>query len=153
MAYVATFDSYLLIDAVPMNVGAWEHLNLAALYSGADVRGSNLAMPGAVGVRALRHRPTETNRTLDLHIFGDRKWDGTAHSDPEVGLHLNLAHLMANVVDPLATTNSTRTATLVRPGATKVAAIQVLGFEIGTALTPWCVAASMDITIIEGRFL
>jgi hypothetical protein len=153
MPYVTTFDTYLQIGDVPLNCGAWEHTNLQTVLSGPDVRGENLVMPGAVGVRALRRRPTETNQSIDLTVFGDKKWDGTEHTDPVAGLFANLAHLMANVVDTLATADSSRVATVLYPGGTLVASVQVLGFEINESITPWCVTASMDITVIEGRFL
>ena len=152
MAYVTRFDHHLVIGGVPLSTPAWEHTNLYELYAGAEVRGENLVLPGAVGVRALRRRPTETNRTLELTIFGDRKWDDTAHADGVAGLFANIAHLQANVIDTLATADSTRAATIVGPDVNLVASIQVLGFEIHESLAPWCVSASMDITIIEGRF-
>lgn len=152
MAYQVHFASHLVIGDVPMSTPAWEHLNLYVLLSGADTRGDNLIMPGAAGVRPLRKRPTQTNRTLDLAVFGDRRWDGYLYPDPVEGLYANIEHLRQMVVDPLATEYSVRTATLVRPGATAVAAVQVLGFEITESVSPWCVQASMDLTLIGGAF-
>lgn len=153
MAYVTNFDHHLVIDDVPLSTPAWEHINLYGLYSSGAVRGDNRVMPGAVGVRALRRRPTQTNRTLDLVIFGDRQPDGTPNADAIAGLFANIAALNA-LADPLATANSTRAATIVRPGAGSLsAAVQILGFTISDEhIGPWVAAASMDITVIEGAF-
>jgi hypothetical protein len=152
MAYVVNLATHLVIDGVPLSTPAWEHTNLYDLFGAAKVRGDNLVMPGAVGVRPLRRRPTETPRTINITVFGDRAPDGTAQTDPIAGLHANLDALFTNVVDPLVTPNSTRTAIIVLPSTTLTAQIQVLGFEIVEALNPGTVNASMDVTIIEGQF-
>jgi hypothetical protein len=153
MAYQVHFPTHLEIDGVPLSTPAWEHLNLQALLGSAAVRGENVVMPGAVGVRPVRRRPTETNYTLDLAIFGDRNWEGVAYPDPVVGLVANLGHLRANVIDPLETVNSVRPATIHLPSGTLVASIQVLGFEVTEAYSSIDVLASMDITVIQGAFL
>jgi hypothetical protein len=153
MAYVTRLPQHLVINNVPMSTPAWEHLNLYALYSGANVRGQNRVMPGAVGVMPLRRRPTETNRTLQLAVYGNQSWDGTPYSDPIAGLATNIGHLLDNVVNTLLTPLSVVTAQIVGNGPTQVAAIQVLGFEVDDEmLSPAAVYASMDITLIEGRF-
>ena len=153
MAYVINFATHLEIDGVPLSTPAWEHTNLQVLLGAAVVRGSNVVMPGAVGVRPVRRRPTETNLTLELAIFGGQSWDGTLNADPMTGLIANLDHLKANVIDPLATTNSVRTATLVLPADTMTAAIQVLGFEVTEYIGTAAVLASMDITLLRGQFV
>jgi hypothetical protein len=153
MAYVINFETHLEINGVPLSTPAWEHTNLQAVLGAAAVRGENVIMPGAVGVRAVRRRPTETNHTLELTVFGDRDWEGLPYDDGVMGLIANLEHLKANVVDPLATTNSVRTAVLVLPVGTRTAAIQVLGFEVTEALSPSCVNASMDITFLRGALV
>lgn len=152
MAYAVNFPMHLEIDGVPLSTAAWEHLNLHALFSGANVRGENVVMPGAVGVRPVRRRPTETMHTVDMAVFGHRSWDGTPYSDPVAGLVANLAHLRTNVVNPLATTNSLRTAIIHLPTGTLAASVQVLGFEVTEAVGPADVYASMDISVIQGAF-
>jgi hypothetical protein len=154
MAYVTNFAHHLVINDVPLSTPAWEHLDLYTLYSGANVRGQNRIMPGAVGVMPLRRRPTETSRTISLAVFGNQAWDGTPYPDPVLGLAVNLQHLLTNVVDPLLTANSTAVAQIVGNGPTKVATLQVLGFEVSDeSLSPGAVYASMDVTLIEGAFL
>ena len=153
MPYALNFAHYLMINDVPLSTPGWEQTNFYTLYSSANVRGENRIMPGAVGIRALRRRPTETTRTVELVIFGDRSWDGSINADPIAGLLANINHLQANVVDPLATADSTRTAQLVHPDGNKAATVQVLGFEIASdSYGPAVVSASMDIAIIGGWF-
>lgn len=152
MPYAINLATHLVIDDIPLSTAAWEHLNIYALLGAAATRGENKVMPGAVGVRPLRHRPTETTQTLDLAIYGERNWEGTAYPDPKQGLVRNVAFLRSNVADPLLTPDSVRTASLVLPGETWTAAVQVLGFEITESIGPASVFASMDITIIGGAF-
>lgn len=153
MPYTINFPTHLEIDMVPLSTPAWEHLNLYALLGAATVRGENVVMPGAVGVRPVRRRPTETNYTVDMAIYGDRDWQGDPYDDPMMGLWSNLAHLRANVVDPLAKTNSVRTATIVLPEGTLTAAVQVLGFEITENVGTACVMAGMEIAVLRGQFV
>jgi hypothetical protein len=153
MAYVVNFTMHLEIAGVPLSTPAWEHTNLQAVLGAASVRGENVVMPGAVGVRPVRRRPTETVHTVELTVFGDRDWENTAQPDPVMGLIRNLEHLKTNVVDPLATTNSVRTAVLVLPVGTRTAAVQVLGFEVVEHLSPACVNASMDVAFLRGQFV
>jgi hypothetical protein len=154
MAYVINFAHHLEIDGVPLSTPAWEHLNIQALYSGATTRGDNRVLPGAAGRRALPWRPDETMRTLTLAIFGTQSWDGTDNADPVEGLWANIAHLQNFIVDNPLNSGSTRTATLIRPGAADLtAAIQVRGFEIDDeSYGPSAVSASIEIALVQGAF-
>lgn len=154
MAYTVNFAHHLEIDGVPLSTPAWEHTNIHTLYSGAEVRGENRVLPGASGRRALPWRADETMRTLTLAIFGTYSWDGTPNEDPVAGLWANVAHLQAFVVDNPLTADSTRLATLKRPGATdQTCIIQVRGFEVDDdPYSPSDIAASIDIALLSGRF-
>jgi hypothetical protein len=152
MAYVVRFAQHLTIDGVPLSTTAWEHLNLQALFGAGAVRGDNVVMPGAVGRRAVRRRTDEMGATLELAVWGETDWEGIDQTDPVAGLMRNLDHLHTNVVDPLVSANSVRSATITSPGSTLAAGVQVLGFEVSEVLSPTTVQASMDITIIGGRF-
>ena len=153
MAYVIRFTHHLEIDGVPLSTPAWEHLDIHLLYGAPTVRGDNRVMPGARGQRALPWRPDLTMRTLQLAIFGDVSWDGTANPDAVSGLWANIAHLQTFVVDNPLNADSTRTATIKRMGQTDLTAvIQVRGFEITEEYGPSAVAASMDIALMSGAF-
>jgi hypothetical protein len=152
MAYTASFVDRLDIGSVPLVTPAWTHTNLADLLSFASTRGENRILPGAIGVRPLRRRPTETTHTINLTVFGDYAPDGTVNADPVAGLWANLADLVTNVVDPGVNSTSTRTATLRFGGTVRTSACQVVGFEVGEYLNQFVVNASMDVTFIDGGF-
>jgi hypothetical protein len=152
MAYVATFADRLEIGLVPLNTAAWVHTNLAEMLSYATLRGENRILPGAIGVRPLRRRATETTRTVNLTVFGDHQPDGTMHADPIAGLFLNLADLLDNLIDPAVNSTSTRTATLRFGGSVSTSTCQVVGFEVIGHLNPSTVEASMDVLFIDGGF-
>lgn len=152
MPYVATFDDYIDIDGVPLNTPAWTHQNLQDMLAYAAMRGENRIIPGGIGVRALPRRPTERTYTVNLAVYGDRRWDDVENPDAVAGLAANIEHLVTSVVDPLATTDSLRMATLHYGGATYSTAAQVVGFEVLDSLGPWVVQASMDVNLVQGTF-
>jgi hypothetical protein len=152
MAYQITFPSqYLDLAGVPMSTPAWEVLNLQTLLSGPSVRGSNVIIPGAAGVRPRRRRATERTVSLELSIGGYKDPEGNTHDDPVEGLVLNILELRT-LTDPLATNNSVLTATLYWRDLTLTAGVQVGALEIGAALGQFNVAATLDITLISGAF-
>ena len=153
MSFVVNLATHLSISGVPLSTPAWEHTNIYALLAVGAVRGENVVMPGAIGRRAVRRRTDEANVTIELAIFGERDPEGNAHVDAIAGLIDNIEYLRASLVDPPAlVATSLRPAVLTHPGGTLEADVQVLGFEITEGLSPSCVNASMDITVIGGRF-
>lgn len=152
MSFVVNFSTYLEIDAVPLSTPAWEHTNLYVALNMGSGRGENVVMPGAVGRRAVRRRTDEATVTLELAIFGDKDPSGANHPNPIVGLVDNIEYLQDHLVDPPAAANSLRPAVIHHPAGTLTANVQILGFEIGDAYSPGCVTASLDMTVIGGRF-
>lgn len=150
-AYAITFDNYLELGGVPLNTPAWTHTNLADVLSAPELRGENRVIPGAVGVRPLRHRPNQTTRTVNLVVYGDVRWDGVRRADPVGGLAANLRYLMDNIVNPLVP-NTVRSATLHMGTTTLSADVQVLGFEVTANYGPAVVEASMDVNFLKGGF-
>ena len=112
VAYTITSPEWLEIDGVPLSTPAWETTEASDLWSSPEVRGTDLVIPGAAGVRPYPRRPTVTPVTIELAIVGDVRWDGARHDDPRAGLAINCAHLEA-LTDPLTTaTDGTRLAVL-----------------------------------------
>lgn len=97
MAYVITSPEWLEIDGVPLSTPAWETTDASELWSTAQVRGADLVIPGAAGVRPYPRRPTVTSATVELVVVGDTAPDGTARSEPRAGLAVNCALLEALV--------------------------------------------------------
>lgn len=152
MAYQLMFThQYLEIAGVPLSTPAWEVLNLHTLLSGPAIRGENVLIPGAAGVRPRRRRIGETIRTLELHIFGDQDPEGAEHADHMLGLMQNIETLRDLVTDPPADNHSVVTAVLHWRGETRTAGVQVVGFEVGEAVGE-TVRATIDLVIPSGGF-
>lgn len=150
MAYVITEDEYLEINSVPLATPAWLLLDIDQMWNPADVRGTDLIIPGAVGVVALPRRKTVSNRSLTLVIFGDFTWEGTPVANVRVGLQNNLAHLKTNIVDP-ASGDGTRTAVLHLPsGATKTGPVHVEHFSV-VGQTRSGLGATLDLSLPLGE--
>lgn len=152
MSFVVNFSTHLEISGIPLSCAAWEHTNLYLVLNMGSGRGENVIMPGAVGRRAVRRRIDEATVTLELAIFGDRDPIGAPTADPIAGLIDNIEYLQDHLVDPPAAANSLRPAVIHHPAGTLTANVQILGFEIGDAYSPGCVTASLDMTVIGGRF-
>lgn len=117
MAYLITAAEYVDIDGLPLDTPAWTTSNASDLWSSPDLRGSDVIIPGALGVLAQPRRPTVTKATIELDIVGDTDPEGFPYTNTALGLTLNLAVLRA-LADPPATVDGTRTLTLhLPPGA------------------------------------
>lgn len=151
MSYTLHFGQYLSIGDVPLSTPAWEVLNIHVLMSGPATRGENLLIPGAVGVRALRHRPTEKTVTLEMAIFGNVDPDGEPIDDAEAGVWANwlILRSMFNALldDP---GDSTVVAVLTYTGGTLTGDVQVLGYELGDVYSPTDLSVTLDVTIPGG---
>ncbi len=124
----------LTIGGVSLNVRGFCLVpDLTPLLSGSAQRGDDRRVPGTAGVIANRRRRDVTLVNLDLLIFGDNTVAGVPHPNIRTGIYRNLKHLQANVTNPLATGDGTRTATLTWQGETPVSKpVHVLG-SIDTA--------------------
>lgn len=152
MAYAITFPTqHFVLNGVPLSTPAWELLNLQVLLSGPAIRGSNVILPGAPGTKARRRRPTERSVTLELQVFGSHDADGVAHTDPVLGLMLNIDALR-QVTEPPTTNDSLVTATLIWKSITRDEQVQVVGFDVGGNVGTGSVAATIDLVIPSGAF-
>lgn len=134
MAYVITSPEYVEIDGMPLSTPAWTTTQMDDLWGSPDVRGSDVLMPGAIGVRPHRRRPTVTPATIELAVVGDLAPDGTPYSSTRAGLATNcdlLRHLTGS--DGVAE-DGTRQATLhLAPGSpvtTRAGRVHVLRLRI-----------------------
>lgn len=61
MAFVHNANhGQLTINSIPLMCPAWRVLNLQVLDSAADVRGTDVVIPGLAGVKARRRRTAVT---------------------------------------------------------------------------------------------
>lgn len=152
MPDVITSDEYLIINSVPLATPAWRLTSLVPLWSGAEVRGRDRPVPGTSGVLVHRRRATVTSLVLPGIVFGLQDREGTPYGDYRTGLHANLDVLLTQIVEPVATTAGTHSATWVKPGTDKTADIHVTGFSTSDGVVPWEVRFSLEISIPAGRF-
>lgn len=145
----------LTISGVSMHTYGWNVIDVRDLWTVIAVRGQDRLIPGVSGLRPKRRRFTATPHSLPMVISGLHTPDGEPITDPDariVQFQDNLDFLMNNVVDEVATTAGTRTATLTMPsGGSRTAAIHVLSITPGT-WTPAVLRCTLDISIPGGRF-
>lgn len=127
---VPTSEKYLDIEGFATFCAAWHTLTLAPIERRLDVRGSDLVIPKAPGVKANPRRPTGSERTIPMNFFGDYDCEGNRNTDPAAGLEANLDLFQETVVDPFQTgVLHLATATLHRwDGSTASAEIRVEDF-------------------------
>ena len=143
----------LTIGSLPLNTPAWNVPNLARLWAEAEVRGTNVKLPTVPGARGYPTRLNESSYQLEFFITGDVDQDGAAYSDPWIGLEANSDILWASVFSPVLG-RGTRTALLTMPdGSTRTAQVQA-GLELAADVDdPSFVAATIDLTVVSGRFV
>jgi hypothetical protein len=151
MAYVVTSSEWVDVGGVPLATPAWTLENLQDLWSGPVTRGTDLVIPEARGQRPYPRRIDAWRLTLNVAVYGDLAWDGTAHSDPRAGLWANIAHLRANAFDPPGTGDGTRPLVLHLPdGSTLDATTTVERFVVGSAINWFSLRATVDLVIPAG---
>jgi hypothetical protein len=133
---------------------AWVVGNLGPLWVPGQKRGSDVLMPGAVGVRPFRRRPTVTTHSLPIVVSGD--YDFTTSDDcpddPWVALEHNLAYLAENLIEDPGTRYGTRASMLtMASGEQRFAAPHYLRLTPAT-IEQAVFIGTLDISIPEGWF-
>jgi len=109
----------LTISGVELvNTYAWSITDLRPLWDSADVRGSDRILPGVIGVIPYQRRWTVTKINLPMVISGYVDQAGSIYDNPFVGLQVNQAYLLDNVVAPVGSNPGTRPAVLTMPDTT-----------------------------------
>jgi hypothetical protein len=142
-------------DPIPLvNPPAWVIGNLGQLWVPGDVRGSDVLMPGAVGVRPFRRRPTVTTHSLPFFVSGsyDYELDEECPDDEWTTLEANLQYLALNLIQAPGTRSGTRDSILMMPsGAERFASIHYLKIT-PTRVESATLTGTLDISIPEGWF-
>lgn len=146
----------LTLDGVLMHVqGAWNITDVRELWMPAAVRGTDIIVPHAPGVLAVRRRATVTPIGLPFVIggFADSGGTGITSCDAEtimIQLQANVDYLRTNVLDPTNATDGTRSASLELPdGSTRTGAVHVLGLTV-SQYAPTEVIATLDLSLPAG---
>lgn len=145
---------HLVINSVDLLIeGAWRIKDHTPLKEPADQRGSDRPLPGEEGVLPQRRRRHVTVKRVDIWIFGEKNYGGSAYPDELDGLQQNIDYLIANVVDPPGTGDGTRAATWHLPsGATKTASVHVLGLTL-ERFAPNVALGTLTLSLPDGRFV
>lgn len=133
---------------------AWVIGNLGPLWVPGNVRGSDVLMPGAVGVRPFRRRQTVTTHSLPIAVSGDYDYleQDDCPDDRWVALEHNLEYLAENLIASPGTRAGTRDSILTMPsGAERTASIHYLRITPAT-IQQAVLVGTLDISIPEGWF-
>lgn len=151
MPDVITATEYLEIASTPLATPAWRILDLTSLWDSAPLRGDDLTLPGANGVRPYARQIDAGRVALPMVIWGDRNRENTAYGNVRTGLLTNMEALHAAIVTP-AGGDGTRTAVWHQAdGGTQTAPVTVLGLVV-RKLSPRAVSATLQLSIPQGRF-
>lgn len=128
-------DEQLNIGGIDLAVeGACLLPDLSPLLAWSAVRGQSRVVPGSAGAIPNPKREHLTVVNLPMIIQGLVAFDGvTSHPDVRTGLYRNVKYLQTNVIQPVAVSPYTKTATLTWHAETPVSKpVQVLP-PLGTA--------------------
>jgi len=145
----------LTIGGYPLNTPAWDVPNPMRLIHDAAVRGENVVLPGAPGVRGNPRRLDAAEFELAMFITGAVDAAGVLATNPWLTLENNLAALWANVFAPVSTGRGTRAATLVSAsGLTYTATVTMLPLTFPNDFEdPYYVEATIHLIVTSGRFV
>lgn len=130
-----TAVNYATVNSVPLDTYGWRVIagGYDALLETPAVRGRDLVMPGAQGVRPYPRYIDAWQVSIGLVVDGKFTENGTPNANPVKGMFENRDYLEANlgIADDAAdTVRGTVAFTLVRSGlATKTADVVVLGLR------------------------
>jgi len=152
MSYVINAVEYLVLDGLPLATPAWYTTEMSDLIGTAEVRGSDILVPFADGVRPQPRRPTVSQATVSLAVVGDTNPDGSAHASVRDGLRANckaLAWLASrNGVDAAGT----RLAELHLDGETRVGRVHILRLRFARESAGYA-TGQLELSIPAGALL
>ncbi len=157
----STVEGNLTLNGVPMKTRAWTLPDLTPLWLPPAIRGSDVLIPGAVGVIPYRRRATVTQYALDFRVAGISDMNGVITTgsgngpDEFMQLEYNLAYLRTNVLDTRTSPNldGTVAGVLTMPsGDVRTANVHVLGFTVNTRVSH-ILQGVLDISVPAGGFV
>lgn len=153
MTVPSSVTVYLEVNSVPLDTHAWRCLGYGDLFNGPRVRGTDLTMPGAVGVRPYPRLVDATVVSLSLHVFGHLDQDGGSIANPLEGLITHRDYLRTNLGLGLTTGDGTVPATFHRGSLDSVVGdVTVLGIEDWRNRGGIEATFRLDLSIPDGEF-
>jgi hypothetical protein len=98
-----SFDAIDSIPALALNLdGCWECDDYSDMYDAPPVLGEDRHIPGVAGRLAVAREEDEAVKSLPMKFMGIKDHSGAAHTDPRIGLRVNLDYFRTNIVRPLS---------------------------------------------------
>lgn len=156
MTVLPDVDYYLTLNSVPLDTFGWRVLSYDELLAGPELRGEDLTMPTAAGVRPYPRRIAATVRSLSVVVDGRFDEDGVPNTDPFEGMIVNRDYLRANLGIGLTTGDGTVPAVFTRGDLP-----DLTGDVTVLAMADWRTFAAreghgsfrLDISIPDGEFV
>lgn len=94
-----TSDYHLVVNGIPLDTYGWSVIEggYDDLLNSPPLRGGDLVMPGAIGVRPYPRVKTVTPVSISMLIVGELDEDGAPIADPVVGMFTHRDYLVANL--------------------------------------------------------
>jgi hypothetical protein len=154
MTVLPDVDYYLVLNSVPLDTYGWRVLSYDDLLSGPVLRGDDVVMPTAAGVRPYPRRIDVAVRSLSVVVDGRFDEDGDPYDDPFEGMIVNRDYLRANLGIGLTTGDGTVPAVFNRGDLTDLA-----GDVTVLAMSDWQTVAAregfgsfrLDLSIPDGE--
>jgi len=105
----------LTVDGFSLNTPAWDMYGFQPLWSEVALRGDEVILPTAPGVRSYPSRLDQIDFEMTLYVNGEVDANGVEYPDYWMGLYTNLRTLRANAFGPVTTGRGTRAAVLTLP--------------------------------------
>lgn len=148
---------FLAIDGVPFSTPAWRVSNLPDLFSMSNTRTDTITFPGSHGAVGLPVFRDPIKWTAQVEIIAGSDHEGVSAADSLGSIIANLASFRTLVAEPQGSLSlDVRGISLTYPSptgapVTKSATCLVGALKVG-ARTPRWWRATLDLTILEGRF-
>jgi hypothetical protein len=149
--YLINSREYAVLNGVPLQTPAWVHHNLWELWSGPAVRGGDVTVPHAQGVRPYPRVIDARKVVFELSILGDVDWQGIPNFEPRLGLWNNVEHLRA-ATRPPGTGDGTVLLEAMTPAGRRLSGLVVVeGFLLGGDLGETATKATIDVVLVSGE--
>ncbi len=150
-----TDPTWLNVNGVDLATPAWRITDLSELLNEGPVRGGDLVMPLAEGVRPYRRRRTVRTVTLPMDIYGDFDQDGGVVADPVQGVISHMIFLAQNlgIGDDATAEDGTVDAIWTLPDDSQLFAPgHVIGLLGTVSVAPGLLRTTLDLSFPEGGF-
>lgn len=145
-------EGTLTVNGVLLHRSCIQAQDLSMLVDGADMRGADILVPGAVGVLAEPRRETVTRRDVPFWLIGAFDWStGVELVDKRQGVIDNFDAMYSSVGVGLQTGDGTVTCVLTEAGGgTRSASVTIVNCRRGTTRAGWWTPVVLSLSVPGG---